>query len=102
MIADIDQGRVDFAVKSGFAHRGFVVPQKRGRTIEEKLEIAKQTAALAAQMGKPAGGVVGEVDAVFECTGVEACLQAAIYVTYTDSIAFTSADGNRLHDLAGR
>ena len=31
LIADIDAGRVDFAVKNGFADRGFTVPPKRGK-----------------------------------------------------------------------
>ena len=74
--ADIDAGRVSFATENGFAHHGFVVPMKRGSAIEEKLAIAQETATLP---GKIEG--VEEVDAVFECTGVEACLQAAIYVS---------------------
>ena len=45
VIADIDAGRVQFAVDNHFAHRGFTVPLKRGQTIEENLEIAKETAA---------------------------------------------------------
>ena len=80
IIADIDKGRVDFATRNGFAHTGFVVPMKRGQTIEEKLQIAKDTTALAAQIHDVQGRSVGEVDLVFECTGVESCLQAAIYV----------------------
>jgi L-iditol 2-dehydrogenase len=75
IIADIDAGRVNFAVENSFAHASFVVPMKQGSTIEEKLTIAQETAAL---LGKIED--VEEVDAVFECTGVEACLQAAIYV----------------------
>lgn len=80
IIADIDKGRVDFATQNQFAHHGFVVPMKRGQAIEEKLEIAKHTAALAARVHVAGEQPVGEVDLVFECTGVESCLQAAIYV----------------------
>jgi L-iditol 2-dehydrogenase len=47
---------------------------KRPASIEEKLAFAKEVA----EMVK---AVDGEVDAVFECTGVESCLQAAIYVS---------------------
>lgn len=79
-IADIDKGRVSFATRNKFAHAGFVVPMKRGQTIDEKLEIAKDIAALAARAEGAQGEPVGEVDLVFECTGVESCLQAAIYV----------------------
>ena len=44
VIADIDRGRVDFAVKGGWADQGYVVPLRKGSTIEEKLAIAKETA----------------------------------------------------------
>ncbi|KAF2256800.1 GroES-like protein [Trematosphaeria pertusa] len=81
IIADIDAGRVNFAVENKFAHRGFIVPLKRGNTIEENLEIAKETAAEIGKISKVSGGPVGEVDAVFECTGVPSCVQASIYVT---------------------
>jgi L-iditol 2-dehydrogenase len=47
----------------------------RLQAIEEKLAFAKEVAELVK-------GTAGkEVDAVFECTGVESCLQAAIYVS---------------------
>ncbi|KAL5425720.1 hypothetical protein PMIN04_002335 [Paraphaeosphaeria minitans] len=81
VIADIDAGRVNFAVENSFAHQSFTVPLKRGQTIEENLEIAKETAAEIAKVARVSGGAVGEVDAVFECTGVPSCVQASIYAT---------------------
>ncbi|KAK8220243.1 sorbitol dehydrogenase-like protein [Phyllosticta capitalensis] len=81
VIADIDAGRVDFAVQNGFAHAAYTVPMKRGKDIDESLEIAKETAAAIGQVKKFTGEEVGEVDAVFECTGVPSCLQAGIYAT---------------------
>ena len=48
---------------------------KRPQSIEDKLTFAKEVA----ETVKASSGT-GEVDAVFECTGVESCLQAAIYV----------------------
>ncbi|KAF2205194.1 GroES-like protein [Delitschia confertaspora ATCC 74209] len=86
IIADIDSGRVNFAVENHFAHRGFTVQLKRGNSVEECLEIAKETAAEIGKVKKMAGedkeeAEIGEVDAVFECTGVPSCLQAAIYAT---------------------
>ncbi|KAK3697290.1 hypothetical protein LTR37_017523 [Vermiconidia calcicola] len=74
IIADIDAGRLDFAVKNGFAHQSYAVPMRRGKDIDENLEIAKETAA---EIGKLDG--VGEVDVTFECTGVPSCVQAGIY-----------------------
>jgi len=74
IIADIQAERIDFAVANGFADAKVLVPMKRPAEIQEKLAFAKEVAELV----KEAAG--GEVDAVFECTGVESCLQAAIYV----------------------
>ncbi|USP81027.1 Sorbitol dehydrogenase [Curvularia clavata] len=81
VIADIDAGRVQFAVDNKFAHRSFTVPMKRGATIEEQLDIAKEVAADIGKTTKESGGEVGEVDAVFECTGVPSCVQASIFAT---------------------
>jgi L-iditol 2-dehydrogenase len=86
VIADIDQGRVNFAVENHFAHRKFLVPLKRGNTTEEDLEIAKETAAEIGKTEKVSGGIVGEMDAVFECTGVPSCVQASIYVSTRDCL----------------
>lgn len=81
VIADIDTGRVDFAVSNKFADQGFVVPIKRGNDIEQNLAIAKETASEITRLKTEGGDVLGEVDAVFECTGVPSCLQASIYAT---------------------
>jgi len=78
IIADIQPERVDFAVQNKFADAKIVVPVKRPQTIEDKLAFAKEVSELV----KSTSGI-GEVDAVFECTGVESCLQAAIYVSIT-------------------
>jgi L-iditol 2-dehydrogenase len=80
IIADIDSGRVDFAVENKFAHKGFRVPLRRGNTPEENLDIAKETAAEIGKVERDNGEIFGEVDAVFECTGVPSCVQSAIYV----------------------
>lgn len=76
IIADIDAGRLDFAVQNGFAHHSYTVPMRRGKDIDESLQIAKETAA---EVGKVDS--IGEVDVVFECTGVPSCVQAGIYVS---------------------
>lgn len=75
IIADIQADRIDFAVQNKFADAKIVVPMKRFEAIEDKLNFAKEVAELV-----KGASSVGEVDAVFECTGVESCLQAAIYV----------------------
>lgn len=80
VIADIDAGRLDFAVQNGFADASFTVPMKRGQDIDENLAIAKETAASVGKVGD-----IGEVDVTFECTGVPSCVQAGIYVSRLSS-----------------
>ncbi|KAL4914380.1 chaperonin 10-like protein [Aspergillus aurantiobrunneus] len=79
VIADIDPGRVDFAVREGFADVGFTATVKKGVTLEEKLSIAKEVAGEIGQLSWPQGGEVGRVDVVLECTGAEPCVQSSIY-----------------------
>lgn len=79
VIADIQKDRVDFAVANGYADAGFVVPMARPQTIDEKLAYAQDVAGkikATEVRGKP----IGEVSAVYECTGVETCFQSSIYV----------------------
>ncbi|KAH7018250.1 sorbitol dehydrogenase [Microdochium trichocladiopsis] len=83
VIADIQTDRVDFAVQNGFADVAVTVPLGRPQSIEDKLEYARGVADLVKTAKVPGsdGEVVGEVAATFECTGVETCMQAAIYST---------------------
>ncbi|QUC21661.1 uncharacterized protein UV8b_05904 [Ustilaginoidea virens] len=78
VIADIQQDRVDFAVANGYADAGYVVPMARPQTTEEKLAYSREVAAEIKQVHVH-GAPVGEVSAVYECTGVETCTQASIY-----------------------
>ena len=80
VIADIQKDRVDFATANGFADAGVVVPMARPEGTEAKLTYAKEVAELV-KTTKVGGTDVGEVGAVFECTGVETCLQSSIYVS---------------------
>jgi len=90
IIADIQASRVHFATTHRFADAGVVVPmQKAGAGVQEKLSLALEVAGtvgrtrLADFVLSSAGQEreVEAVDAVFECTGQESCLQAAIYAT---------------------
>ena len=80
VIADIQQARLDFATANGYADASFLVPAERPDTIGEKLAYAQKVAELAKATTDSRGTAVGEVDCVFECTGVETCVQTAIYV----------------------
>lgn len=80
VIADIDQGRIDFALDHGFADDGHVVTARRRENSDEDLKMAKETAAAIAKLRTQGSEELGDVDAVFECTGVPSCVQTAIYV----------------------
>ncbi|KAK8074046.1 L-iditol 2-dehydrogenase [Apiospora phragmitis] len=82
VIADIQEDRVHFAVQNGFADVAIVVPMARLQTIEDKLAYAKELAGRVTASKVGAGEEeVGEVGVTFECTGVESCMQTAIYAT---------------------
>ncbi|CAG9946473.1 unnamed protein product [Clonostachys rosea f. rosea IK726] len=78
IIADILKDRVDFAVANGFADAGVVVPMARPQTIDEKLAYAREVSETI-KATKVNGQEVGEVSVVYECTGVETCVQTSIY-----------------------
>jgi threonine dehydrogenase-like Zn-dependent dehydrogenase len=99
IIADIQSERVDFALKNKFADAGIVVPIKKCSTIEEKLAFAKEVAGLVHETKSITGSILGEVDAVFECTGVESCLQAAIYVNSHSKLPKWLADNLAGHSV---
>lgn len=81
VIADIQEDRVRFATDHGFAHAGVVVPARRPVAIEDKLAYAQEVAELV-KAAQVQGKAVGQVNATFECTGVETCMQTAIYVRF--------------------
>jgi L-iditol 2-dehydrogenase len=84
-IADIDQGRLGFATRNGFADISYTVPLKRGSTLEENLAIAEETARDLGKLRNLDQDVIGEYDVVFECTGVASPLQTSIFVSVTEA-----------------
>lgn len=80
VIGDINAERVAFATANGFADAGVVVPARRPQEIQEKLAYAREVADLVAK-AQIDGKDVGEVNATYECTGVESCMHVAIYST---------------------
>ena len=83
VVADLLEDRVRFATMNGFADKGVVVPSlPAAKTMDEKLQASQDLAEQIKGAHVPGGGEdekVGEVDAVFECTGSESALQSAIY-----------------------
>jgi L-iditol 2-dehydrogenase len=49
------------------------------------LQMAKEMAQYIGQVKYPHGQAVGRSDYTFECTGVESCVQASIYVRPSSS-----------------
>ncbi|KAK4682987.1 hypothetical protein QC764_121070 [Podospora pseudoanserina] len=92
IIADIQEERVKFATENGFADEGVVVPMKRPETIEEKLVFAREVAEMV-------GEKMGQADGTFECTGVESCLQAAIFATAPGGKVMIIGMGNPVQTL---
>ncbi|PKS05486.1 hypothetical protein jhhlp_008864 [Lomentospora prolificans] len=81
VISDVDEGRSNFAVQHRFAHHCLIAPTIRGADINEDLRLAKESAQRYGGVNSIGGGAIGEYDAVFECTGVQSCLQTAIFAT---------------------
>ena len=82
VMADIDAGRLQFALDAGFVSAVVTVDAKRPSSIEEKLEYAKEVASKIGALQWPDKTGVGPLDVTFECTGVETCLQSSIYVRF--------------------
>lgn len=93
VIADIDEGRLEFATSNKFATSSYLMPRRpRPESTEQSLENAKEDSASLLKVG----GLVHanherdllhdctgthEFDVVYECTGVPSCVQTAIYVS---------------------
>lgn len=86
IIADIDENRLRFAQSNRYATATQTVKSRRGATTEEKLSIANDTAVEIASAVWEDGSIVGRVDDIFECTGVESCIQTSIYVSESQPI----------------
>jgi L-iditol 2-dehydrogenase len=77
---DIDAAKLDFAEQVGFAGATYCPPrQDRPKTHEEALKRAKENATAALTSLEADLGF----DVVFECTGVESCIQMAIHCART-------------------
>lgn len=82
VIADIDHGRINYALTHGFAHKGYMVsPRKHGIETNEKLAVAKELAEDVMQIASLNDIDFEGADATFDCTGKEICMQAGLYVS---------------------
>lgn len=79
-IADIALNRLQFALQNKFADAVYQVPPKFSRTTEDMLSIARDTAAQLVAAKNNAHFLKGNFHVTLECTGVQSCMQNAIYV----------------------
>jgi L-iditol 2-dehydrogenase len=89
---DINQKRLDFAKKNGFAHQTYCFPPADSpRSTDEQLRRAKENASLAlAALNKEDG-----FDVVFECSGAEPCIQMSIHAATTGGKVMLIGMGTR-------
>lgn len=82
---DINQARLDFALKQGFAQQIHCLPaSEKPKTTDEQVRRARENASAAlSAFGMPDG-----FDVIFECTGAEPCIQMSVFVSKKDSLLF--------------
>lgn len=76
IIADIDDGRLEFAVQNGYADEKFLVPMGKYRAGPEAIEEGQEVVSQIVQLSGADG-----FDVTWECTGVETSVQKAIATT---------------------
>lgn len=92
VIADIDSGRVNYALANGFAHKGYIVtPRKHLTETAEKLAVAKDLASDVIQIASLNDLDFEGADVTFDCTGKEICMQAGLYVSSESILTQRSA-----------
>jgi len=79
VIADVDNGRVQYAIQNGFATRGHVVQKQSDST--EKFGIAKQLSNAVLDVATDGEDDFEGADVTFDCTGKEVCMQAGLFVS---------------------
>jgi L-iditol 2-dehydrogenase len=84
VIADIDTGRVNYALSNGFAQKGYIVtPRRHSNEISENLAAAKEIAGDILQIAGLHEPDFEGADVTFDCTGKEICMQSGLYVRLT-------------------
>jgi len=85
VIADVDSGRVNYALSNGFANKSYIVtPRRHLNDTAEKLASAKEIASDMTQIASLNDPDFEGADVTFDCTGKEICMQAGLYVGHTN------------------
>lgn len=81
VMSDIAKNRLDFALANDFADAIYTITPKRGSSVQEDLEIAKDISENLVAINNAADSESNMFDSVFECTGVQSSVQVSIYVS---------------------
>lgn len=82
VIADIDSGRVNYALSNGFANKGYIVtPRRHLNDTADKLAAAKEISSDILQIASLNDPDFEGADITFDCTGKEICMQSGLYAT---------------------
>jgi L-iditol 2-dehydrogenase len=81
VIADVDHGRINYALSNGFAHRGFVVSRRDTGEALGQFDSAKELAEDVMQVASLNDVDFEGADLTFDCTGKEICMQAGLFVS---------------------
>lgn len=93
VIADIDRGRINYALANGFANKGYIVaPQHHAEETAEKFAAAKELATDVMQIASLNEIDFEGADVTFDCTGKEICMQAGLYVSILTTVKRPSTD----------
>lgn len=89
---DIDQSRLDFAKENGWATETYCLPRGPRVSGADALAVGKKSWEDLRQTDKITSveDLEEGFDIVFECTGVESCMQMAVFVSQTLSLACAS------------
>lgn len=91
-VVDINKDRLDFAVTNGFAQSTHQLPMgARAKSTEEQLAKSRETAQTTLSNLNMQDGF----DIVFECTGVEPCIQMSIHSAITGGKVMLIGMGSR-------
>lgn len=82
VIADLDAGRVNYALQNGFATKGYIVSSRKQQSgasdnFAGAKVISNDILDIAGQLDPEFEGA----DVTFDCTGKEICMQAGLYAT---------------------
>lgn len=89
VIADVDSGRVQYALQHGFATRGHVVTAAQSETADQ-FEPAKKLSAAVLEVATDDEDDFEGAEVTFDCTGKEVCMQAGLYVSESHAVITNS------------